>query len=57
MLIGFWIAGQLTSAFAVGAGHDWHSIWIYPAGFAALVAGLFAWLFRNEVLAARGPKG
>jgi nucleoside transporter len=51
MLIGFWVAGQLTGAFALDAGHDWRSIWLYPAAFAALVAVLFALLFRNEVVA------
>ena len=56
MLIGFWIAGQLTAAFAVDAGHDWRSIWVYPAVFAALVAVLFALLFRNEVLATNETK-
>jgi nucleoside transporter len=50
MLIGFWIAGQLTDAFALAAGHDWRSIWLYPAAFAAVVAVLFAWLFRNETV-------
>ena len=36
MLIGFWVAGQLTDAFALGdGGHDWRSIWLYPAAFAA----------------------
>ncbi len=56
MLIGFWVAGQLTAAFAVGDGHDWRSIWLYPAVFAAVVAVLFFLLFRNEVLAARETK-
>ncbi len=56
MLIGFWVAGQLTAAFAAGAGHDWRSIWVYPAGFAAVIAVLFALLFRNEVLASRDTK-
>jgi nucleoside transporter len=52
MLIGFWVAGQLTDAFALGdGGHDWRSIWLYPAAFAGLVAILFALLFRNEVVA------
>jgi nucleoside transporter len=59
MLIGFWVAGQLTDAFAVGdGGHDWRSIWLYPAVFAGLVAVLFALLFRNEVVAYRAaPSG
>jgi nucleoside transporter len=51
MLIGFWVAGQLTDAFALDAGHDWRSIWLYPAAFAALVAVLFGLLFKNEVVA------
>jgi nucleoside transporter len=51
MLFGFWIAGELTNAFALDAGHDWRSIWLYPAAFAALVAVLFGLLFKNEVVA------
>jgi MFS family permease len=50
MLFGFWIAGELTNAFALDAGHDWRSIWIYPAAFAAAVAVGFGLLFRNEVV-------
>jgi nucleoside transporter len=52
MLIGFSVAGQLTDAFASSdGGHDWRSIWLYPAAFAGVVAVLFALLFRNEVVA------
>jgi nucleoside transporter len=58
MLIGFWVAGQLTAALAIQGGHDWRSIWIYPAGFAAAVAVLFGLLFRNEVVAYKSaPSG
>jgi nucleoside transporter len=48
MLIGFWVAGRITDLYAAAGRHDWHSIWLYPAAFAALVAVLFAILFRNE---------
>jgi nucleoside transporter len=51
MLIGFWVAGQLTAAFATEGGHDWSTIWLYPAAFAVVVAVLFALLFRNEAVA------
>jgi nucleoside transporter len=52
MLFGFWIAGELTNALALSdGGHDWRSIWLYPAAFAALVAVLFGLLFKNEVVA------
>jgi nucleoside transporter len=54
MLIGFWVAGQLTDAFAIGPGdHDWRSIWLYPAAFAGAVAVLFGVLFKNEVVTYR----
>ena len=58
MLFGFWVAGELTAAFAIDGGHDWRSIWLYPAAFAALVAVLFALLFKNEVVAYKSaPSG
>jgi nucleoside transporter len=50
MLIGFWVAGRITDRYADGAVHDWQAIWLYPAGFAALVFVLFAVSFRNEVV-------
>lgn len=49
MLIGFWIAGKITDSFLLEDGtHLWEKIWIYPAGFAAVVFVLFALIFKNE---------
>lgn len=49
MLIGFWIAGKTTDAFAITeTEHTWEQIWVYPALFAAAVFVLFALLFKNE---------
>ena len=50
MLVGFYIAGQIVdaNAYLKGDGHDWKQIWLFPAGFAAVVMVLFAVLFKNE---------
>jgi nucleoside transporter len=48
MLVGFFIAGRITDAYADGALHDWRTIWLYPAAFAAAVFVLFALTFRDE---------
>ncbi|MFZ9003025.1 MAG: nucleoside permease [Robiginitalea sp.] len=51
MLIGFWIAGQITDFYASGENsHDWGNIWLVPAVFALGVSVLFALLFRNEAI-------
>lgn len=48
MLVGFYITGKITDANIVGDGHDWNSIWIFPAIFAAVVFVIFAIAFKNE---------
>jgi nucleoside transporter len=56
MLIGFWAAGLIDDRYAAGGLHDWRSIWLYPAAFAALVFVLFAALFRNEKVSYAGTR-
>jgi nucleoside transporter len=48
MLIGFWVAGQVTDHFVVEGGHDWKSIWLFPAGFALVVFVCFLLTFSGR---------
>jgi MFS family permease len=49
MLIGFWVAGQVTDHYAATAGsHDWKSIWLFPAGFALAIFFCFALAFKGR---------
>lgn len=48
MLVGFYVAGKITDANIIGEGHDWSSIWVFPAIFAAVVFVIFAIAFKNE---------
>ncbi|AOE61197.1 nucleoside permease [Pseudomonas corrugata] len=48
MLIGFRVAGQVTDHFAEAGGHDWTSIWLFPAGFALLVFVCFLVAFSGR---------
>ncbi|MFT6827605.1 MAG: nucleoside transporter [Roseivirga sp.] len=50
MLIGFWVAGQISAYYTVGDIHEWKNIWLLPAGFAVLVFLLFAATFKNETI-------
>ena len=52
MLIGFWVAGQISDAYLQSDGsNDWTNIWLLPAAFALVVMGLFALFFKNEKIA------
>ena len=48
MLIGFWVAGQITDEYVIAEGHNWQSIWLFPAAFAFVVLVLFVLLFKSE---------
>lgn len=49
MLVGFWIAGQITDKYLISEGvHSWQNIWMFPAIFAAGVMILFAIFFKDE---------
>jgi nucleoside transporter len=47
MFIGSWASGRVVDAFATGTTHDWHSIWMVPSIFAAVILAVFAVLFRD----------
>jgi len=49
MLVGFWIAGKVSDSYIISEGlHSWKVIWLFPAGFAAVVFVIFALAFKNE---------
>lgn len=48
MLIGFYVAGLISDAYNTPAGHDWHMIWLIPAGIAAAVMLLFLVFFNDN---------
>ncbi|RDV16383.1 MFS transporter [Pontibacter diazotrophicus] len=49
MLIGSLLSGVIVDAFQTsGGGHNWQSVWLIPAGIAAVVLILFLLLFRDR---------
>ncbi len=46
--IGAWASGQIVEAYTIDGGHDWQTIWIMPAVFAAAVMLIFAVMFRDQ---------
>ncbi|MGO4004899.1 MULTISPECIES: nucleoside permease [Pseudomonas] len=47
MLIGFWVAGHVSDYYATPAGHQWQSIWLFPALFSLVVVLVFMFAFRD----------
>jgi len=47
MAVGTYIAGVVVDAFVIEGGHDWRSIWLLPCAFAAIIALLFAVIFKE----------
>jgi nucleoside transporter len=47
MLIGFWVAGHVSDYYATPAGHQWQSIWLFPAFFSLGVVLVFLLAFRE----------
>ena len=53
MLIGFWVAGFISEYYrAADTENFWQSVWLVPAGIAAVVALLFTLFFKDEKVAA-----
>ena len=49
MLMGSLLSGQIVDAhLAPGGQHDWHTIWLIPAGIAAAVLLVFLLLFKDQ---------
>ena len=48
MLIGFAVAGKITDEYTTATSHSWQDIWLFPAGFAAIVLVIFLVLFKSE---------
>ena len=57
MAIGTYVAGMVVDAHVIEGGHDWQSIWLLPCAFAALIAVLFALVFREPVRRLVEPTG
>jgi len=49
MLIGFWVAGLVTDAYKISETEtNWQSVWLIPAGIAAVVTIIFLIFFNDK---------
>lgn len=47
MFIGYIVSGYIVDMYAAGNAHNWQSIWLVPAGIAAVIMVLFLVAFRE----------
>ncbi len=56
MLIGSYVSGVLTAAYALPAGsdqgYDWQGVWMVPAGISLVILVVFAFVFKEKKKAA-----
>jgi nucleoside transporter len=55
MLIGFWVAGHVSDYYATPEGHQWQSIWLFPAFFSLGVVLVFVFAFREARKSGMAP--
>ncbi|MBN6775968.1 nucleoside permease [Pseudomonas granadensis] len=55
MLIGFWVAGHVSDYYATPEGHQWQSIWLFPAFFSLGVVLVFMFAFRDARKSGMAP--
>lgn len=48
MLIGFYIAGQVSESYKTAGGHDWQKIWMVPSAIAGAVVLIFLLFFKDN---------
>jgi nucleoside transporter len=56
MLIGFYVAGQVSEHYKTATGHDWQKIWMIPAAIAGIVVIIFTLFFRDDRKTAVKPE-
>lgn len=48
LFVGSLVSGSVVDYFRTDSGHNWHQIWLVPAGMAGIVMVLFALLFHDH---------